>query len=300
MIGSSMKLHPPALFTASIASGSNGNCYYIGNEHEAILIDVGISCRELERRMARMGLSMDRVKAIFISHEHTDHIRGLAVVANKYQLPVFITPGTRAACRLAIPERLIYLLRPGYEVHVGALEVVPFRKWHDATDPQSFIVRQDNRTVGVFTDIGTVCERLIHHFQQCDVAFLETNYDEDMLEAGRYPYFLKRRIRGGQGHLSNRQALDLFQTHRGASLRLLFLCHLSKDNNDPELVQDLFRQHAGGTEVVLAGRDAETRVYRLALPESTILNIEKKSVSFKDGLITTYESCTIRWRLQSV
>ena len=291
----SAKLSPTtALYTASIASGSNGNCYYIGNEQDAILVDVGISCRELERRMQRMGLSMTRVRAIFISHEHTDHIKGLTVVANKYQLPVFITEGTLSACRLAIPGRLIYLLRPDYQVHVGALEVEAFSKLHDAADPQSFVVRQGTRTVGVFTDIGAVCDRLIHYFQQCDIAFLETNYDEEMLDQGRYPYFLKKRIRGGYGHLSNHQALELFMQHRNPKLRLLYLCHLSRDNNDPLLVQRLFQQEAGQTNVVLASRDAETAVYRMKEEQKTLEYVEK-SVSFIDGHILTYQSCVIRW-----
>lgn len=291
------------LYTASIASGSNGNCYYVGNDEDAILIDVGISCRELERRMQRMGLGMSKVKAVFISHEHTDHIKGLTVVANKYQLPVFMTEGTLAACRLAIPDRLLYLLRPGYHVHVGELEVIPFSKWHDAADPQSFVIRHQTRTVGVFTDIGAVCERLIHYFQQCDIAFLETNYDEEMLDKGRYPYFLKKRIRGGYGHLSNHQALQLFLQHRSPRLRLLYLCHLSRDNNDPELAQRLFNEHAGETSVVLAGRDAETAVYRmmdLMTERKNILKYEEKSVSYLDGHILTYQSCTIRWGVQSL
>ena len=253
--------------------------------------------------MQRMGLSMSRVKAIFISHEHTDHIKGLTVVANKYQLPVFMTVGTLAACRLAIPSRLLYSLRPGHHVHVGELEVIPFSKWHDAADPQSFVVRQHSRTVGVFTDIGAVCERLTHYFQQCDIAFLETNYDEEMLDKGRYPYFLKKRIRGGYGHLSNHQALELFLQHRSPRLRLLYLCHLSRDNNDPELAQCLFNEHAGETSVVLAGRDAETAVYRMLdlMPETKrILKYEEKSVSYLDGHILTYQSCTIRWGVQSL
>lgn len=294
-----MEFHP-ALYTASIASGSNGNCYYIGNDQEAVLVDVGISCRELERRMARMGLNMDRVKAIFVSHEHTDHIRGLTVVANKYQLPVFLTPKTRAACRLAIPDRLLHLLRPGYDVHVGALEVTPFTKLHDAADPQSFVIREAEVSVGVFTDVGRVCENIIHYFSQCDVAFLETNYDEALLDQGRYPYFLKNRIRGGRGHLSNREALELFERHRSPKLRLLFFSHLSRDNNHPELVKTLFQQHAGSVRMVIAGRDKETAVYRMRLPETNVLTFEEKTVSYLDGLITVYESCSIRWRLQSV
>jgi len=260
------------LFTGSIASGSNGNCYYVGNDEEAILIDAGISCRETEKRMARQGLSMHRVKGIFVSHEHTDHIKGLSVLANKYQLPVFLTDGTRAACRLAIPDRLLHPLSDLQTVSVGNLQITSFRKYHDAADPHSFLVEGDGSTVGVFTDIGRVCERMVDFFNRCDAAFLETNYDVDMLMQGRYPFFLKNRIRSGFGHLSNTEALDLFVQHRSPALSHLFLSHLSRDNNDPETVAQLFNDHRKDTEIIVAGRDAETAVYCLdgrTLPTST-------------------------------
>lgn len=254
------------LFISSIASGSNGNCYYIGNGREAVLIDAGISCRETEKRMARQGLSMQQVKAIFVSHEHTDHVRGLSVLANKYQLPVFLTNGTRRACRLAIPERLLHPLADLQTTVVGGLEVTSFRKYHDAAEPHSFLVRSNSYTVGIFTDIGRVCERMVDFFGQCDAVFLEANYDVDMLMRGRYPFFLKNRIRGGYGHLSNVEALELFRHHRSPKLSHLLLSHLSRDNNDPDLVHDLFSECRGETEIIIAGRHAESGVYGLGAP----------------------------------
>lgn len=250
----------------SIASGSNGNCYYIGNDSEAVLVDVGISCREVEKRMARQELTMDRVKAIFVSHEHTDHVRGLAVLANKYQLPVFLTHGTRRACRLAIPDRLLHPLADLQRVDIGGLGVTGFHKYHDAAEPHSFVVRDAEVSVGVFTDIGRVCERVSHFFGECDAVFLESNYDEAMLLGGRYPHFLKNRIRGGYGHLANHEALDLFLQHRAEKLSHLLLAHLSKDNNDPALVEGLFNSHRGHSEIVIAGRFAETAVYQITSP----------------------------------
>ena len=251
------------LFISSIASGSNGNCYYIGNGREAILVDAGISCRQVEKRMAKQGLSMEGVKAIFVSHEHTDHVKGLSVLANKYQLPVYLTNGTRRGCRLAIPDRLLLPLTDMQCVEVGNLVVTPFRKYHDAADPHSFIIEGDGYTVGVFTDIGRVCERVVDFFGRCDAAFLEANYDVDMLTQGRYPFFLKNRIRGGYGHLSNTEALELFIERRSPKLSHLFLSHLSRDNNDPDLVYNLFSKHRGDTEIVIAGRYTETAVYNL-------------------------------------
>jgi len=250
-----------SLYITSLNSGSNGNCYYVGNGHEAVLIDAGISCRETERRMLRLGLNMQKVRAIFISHEHTDHIRGVEVLSKKYKLPVYITPQTQQSGRLTIENSISFA---GYQpIQVGGLSITAFPKFHDAAHPHSFIISQSGITVGVFTDIGAPCDHLISHFKQCHAAFLEANYDEDMLQNGRYPWHLKNRIRGGHGHLSNKQALDIFTTHRPEHMSHLLLAHLSKDNNDPQLVQTLFSAHAQNTRIIVASRYQETPVYHI-------------------------------------
>jgi len=254
------------LFIASLNSGSNGNCYYVGNHNEAILVDAGISCRETEKRMLRLGLSMQKVKAIFISHEHTDHIKGLANLASKHNLPIYINPGTLAGCRLNLREDLLRTLQIDHPIQIGNLLVTGFLKLHDASEPVSFVVSCGETKVGVFTDLGAVCEQLTFHFQQCHAAFLETNYDDDLLQKSAYPYFLKKRISGGRGHLSNQQALELFIAHKPAFMTHLLLSHLSKDNNCPELAANLFTQHANGTEIVVASRYEETKVYTILEP----------------------------------
>lgn len=251
------------LFITSLNSGSNGNCYYVGNEREAVLVDAGISCRETETRMKRLGLSMSRVKAIFISHEHSDHIRGLEVLARKYRLPVYITPDTRLKSRLVFDNIGLHPFTAYEPVQVGGLTVTGFPKFHDAADPHSFLVAYQDIRVGVFTDIGTPCAHVIRHFRQCHAAFLETNYDEEMLDKGYYPHHLKRRIKGDKGHLSNAQALALFTEHKPAFMSHVLLSHLSRDNNNPELVKDLFTVFAEGTQVVVASRYEETPVYRI-------------------------------------
>ncbi|MGN7722578.1 MBL fold metallo-hydrolase [Chitinophaga sp. 22620] len=249
-----------SLFITSLNSGSNGNCYYIGNAEEAILVDAGISCRETERRMKRLGLKMDTVKAIFISHEHTDHISGVPVLAKKYRLPVYITGQTLHHSRMQL-EGIVF--KPQEPVTIGQLQVTAFVKYHDACDPHSFLVTGNGVTIGVFTDIGRCCDQLVHHFRQCHAAFLEANYDTDMLEKGRYPIFLKNRIRGGHGHLSNQQALDLFRQHKPEGMQVLLLSHLSRDNNDPALALDIFSRHAGNVKVAVASRYEESKVYEI-------------------------------------
>ncbi|SDS61031.1 Phosphoribosyl 1,2-cyclic phosphodiesterase [Mucilaginibacter mallensis] len=250
-----------SLFITSLNSGSNGNCYYIGNEHEAILVDAGISCRETEKRMKRLGLSINKVKAIFISHEHTDHISGIPVLAKKFNIPVYITPGTLKHLNVNFEDYSFINFIAHEAVMIGELAVTAFPKFHDASEPHSFIVTCRDITVGIFTDIGVVCDNLIANFQKCHAAFLEANYDDEMLDNGGYPYHLKRRIRGGNGHLSNKQALELFINHKPAYMSHLLLAHLSKNNNDPSLVYELFNSHANGTEVVVASRYEETPVY---------------------------------------
>ncbi|WP_300601213.1 MBL fold metallo-hydrolase [Niabella sp.] len=253
-----------SLYLTALNSGSNGNCYYIGNDEEAVLIDAGLSCRETEKRMLRLGLTLKKVKAIFISHEHTDHIRGLEVLSRKHQLPVYISSGTLRYSGLELDPGLVRPLAAGVPVSIGALSVNAFQKQHDAADPHSFTVEDGHTCIGIFTDIGKVCENLSAHFRKCHAAFLEANYDEALLEQGRYPYHLKKRIRGGQGHLSNKEALDLFLSCRPAYMSHLFLSHLSADNNDPELVRDLFTGQAATTHIIIASRYEETPVYTVS------------------------------------
>jgi phosphoribosyl 1,2-cyclic phosphodiesterase len=252
-----------SLFIASIASGSNGNCYYIGNHREAVLVDVGVSCREVEKRMKRLNLSLQKVKAIFISHEHSDHIKGVEVLSKKYQLPVFITKVTLLHSGLMFDNSLVNDFKAYEPVRIGDLSVIAFPKLHDASDPHSFIVEGHDTRVGVFTDIGSPCSHVIQNFKICDAVFLEANYDDEMLEQGRYPYYLKKRISGSKGHLSNMQALELFRKHRPKEMSHLFLSHLSRDNNNPELVHGMFLKHAGSTMVEVASRYNETPVYHI-------------------------------------
>lgn len=253
-----------SLFIASLNSGSNGNCYYVGNHDEAILVDGGISCRETEKRMRRLGLSMKKVKAIFVSHEHGDHVHGIPALSRKYQIPVYITAPTRERINLELKAHLTLSFRAHEPVKIGSnLSVTAFPKCHDASDPHSFIVAGNTVKIGIFTDIGLACEQVTSYFKQCHAAFLEANYDEDMLANGRYPVALKERIRGGKGHLSNRQAMQLFTEHKPLFMSHLLLSHLSRDNNHPKIVRNLFSSVAGKTEIIIASRNKESRVYHI-------------------------------------
>jgi phosphoribosyl 1,2-cyclic phosphodiesterase len=210
-----------------------------------------------------LGLDISLVKAIFISHEHADHIAGLRVLSKKFKLPVYITQNTLRNCDLEIEKSLTFSFIHSQPVTIGDLSIIPFIKSHDANDPHSFIVSNNKVHIGVITDIGYACKHVIQHFKLCDAVFLESNYCEQMLENGSYPFHLKRRISSKKGHLSNDQALELFLKHKPESLQLLILSHLSQNNNHPDIVNKLFTQHAGGVKVVIASRHRETELFNI-------------------------------------
>lgn len=252
-----------ALYFSSLNSGSNANCYYAGTNETGLLIDAGLSCRETEKRMKSLGLPMENLRGIFISHEHSDHIYGLPGLVKKYRLPVFITAKTLSSLPFSLEDHLVRPFSHGRSIELGELEITPFRKNHDAADPHSFIVSAFGIRLGVLTDIGFPCKRVIRYFSKCDAAFLESNYCEKMLENGDYPWHLKQRIRGDEGHLSNDQALELFVNYRSPAMKMLILSHLSKNNNHPELVESMFRSRAGNTEIVVASRYEAGKLFML-------------------------------------
>ena len=267
-----------SLFITSIASGSNGNCYYVGNEKEAVLIDAGISCREIESRMRRLGLSLQKIKAVFISHEHSDHIRGVPVFVKKHQIPTYITSPTLQYSNLHLDKHLVKTFDANEAICIGGLVITAFSKFHDAADPYSFVIAYKEIKVGDFTDIGLPCQNEIRHFSECHAAFLEANYDDEMLSKGNYPYHLKKRISGEKGHLSNKQALELFKKHRPSFMSHLILSHLSKNNNCPKLVQQLFEEQANGVKMIVASRFEETAVYQIQDPGVDKTNLHYTAV----------------------
>ena len=159
------------LSVASLNSGSNANCYYVGNDHEGILIDAGLSGRETEMRLQRLGIPINKLKAIFITHEHGDHIKGLRSLIKKFRIPVFITKQTVEQSRLRIKDHYLRHFAAFQPVSVGRMSVTAFPKFHDAGDPHSFIISCNRINVGVFTDIGSLCKNVVHHFKHATQHF---------------------------------------------------------------------------------------------------------------------------------
>ena len=247
----------------AIASGSNGNCYYIGNEKDAVIIDVGLSTKQILMRMKERNLNPLKIKAVFITHEHSDHLGGARVFGKRMNVPVYMTSKTYyGAYRNQRPD-FPKFFNPGDVIEVGDFSIYSFLKNHDASEPCSFRVQYENKNVGVFTDIGEACDNVTQHLRMCDGLFLETNYDEKMLWEGSYPYFLKQRVASGVGHLSNRQAFELLENHAGENLKCVFLSHLSKENNSPEIARDSMQEFTSKFDIKLTSRYEAGEVYQL-------------------------------------
>lgn len=248
------------LKVAALNSGSNGNCYWFGSGEEAILVDAGLSCTETEKRMERLGIHMDQVKALLITHEHSDHVFGIRGLLKKYDLTLYVTRPTWSASGITLEKGEVVHFESKDQLNIGGFVVRPFRIRHDAADPHGFLVSHSGTTAGVFTDIGVACPRVKKHFAECHLAFLECNYEEELLENGPYPRMLKDRIRGGLGHLSNRQAMELLRDHRHPGLKHAFLSHMSKENNSPEHAMKWFEGFGSRLSIEVAGRHNETRI----------------------------------------
>lgn len=250
----------------AIASGSNGNCYYAGNEKGSVLIDAGISCRQILQRMDEKGLNPAGIQAVFISHEHIDHIRGARVLAKRLHVPVYFTSKTFYATARSLRPAYTRFFEPGETVVTGDFAVHSFLKNHDASEPCSFRIEHCGINIGVFTDIGEPCGNVVSHLEMCDAVFVESNYDDEMLQTGAYPYRLKQRIASSFGHLSNAQSFELLEKSAGQQLKYVFLSHLSAENNTPELALNAHLPLAEKFEIRLTSRHAATDVFELSCP----------------------------------
>ncbi len=247
----------------ALASGSNGNCYYIGNGSEAILVDAGITCKQILSRMAEKNLDPLKLKAVFVSHEHSDHVRGIRVLGKKLDLPAYMTKGTFDSLYYTNQPLAVRYIVPDEPVSIGSFIIHPFLKNHDGNEPASFRIECRGINVGVFTDIGTPCDNVTSHLSKCQALFLETNYDERMLWEGSYPYHLKKRIFSDLGHLSNRQAFELLKVFAGKDLECVFLSHLSAENNTPQKAFEELVPLSERFKIILTSRIEPADVYGL-------------------------------------
>jgi phosphoribosyl 1,2-cyclic phosphodiesterase len=218
-----------------LASGSKGNAIYVSDGETAILVDAGLSGKEVAKRMHAAGLQLESLKAILVSHEHSDHVRGVGVLARRHRLPVYITRDTAAAAmpQLGHIDDLRHF-EIGRDFSIDGLAIHPFATSHDAHDPSGFTIAQNGHKIGIATDLGIATGMVKEHLKACSLLVLEANHDPAMLIEGPYPWPLKQRIKSRNGHLSNQESRDLLAEIKHDGLCHVILAHLSETNNTPE------------------------------------------------------------------
>ena len=258
----------------SIASGSSGNCIYTGTENCGILIDAGISAKRIEQGLASIDRDIKEIKGIFVSHEHSDHIKGIGVLARKHHIPIYGTSGTieaikHTSCLGAIDEELYHVIHAEETVQIDDLAVKPFKISHDAAEPVAYRMECGSKSAAIATDLGFYNQEIVDKLQNLDVLLLESNHDTHMLQVGGYPYLLKQRILSDRGHLSNESAGKLLCHLLHDDLKAVFLGHLSKENNYEELAYETVKlEIAFGSEkykpddfqIEVAKRDSVSRM----------------------------------------
>lgn len=226
----------PALRFALLGSGSRGNATVVEADGVRVMVDCGFAVREIESRAQGIGLELGSLAGILVTHEHGDHIGGVARLARAHKVPVYLTRGT-AAARGDWAGCTLHYISPHSGFAIGALEIQPFPVPHDAREPCQFAFSHAGRKLGIVSDLGRGTPHVASSLDACDALLLECNHDVDMLARGPYPDSLKRRVGGDWGHLSNAQAAALLRGIDRARLRTLVLTHLSEQNNTPELAR---------------------------------------------------------------
>ena len=242
----------------SLGSGSSGNSTLIeaiGLIPFRILIDCGLGIRQLTLRLGRAGLGPEDIDAVFITHEHSDHVGCALALALRYRIPVWMSHGTYLAIGSPDFDGLMHTARDGAAIDLGALQLTPFTVPHDAREPLQLSCTDGSAKLGILTDLGHATPHVFAHLQACDALILECNHDIALLSQSAYPPFLKRRVGGQYGHLSNQAAADIASTLSHSGLKQLVAAHLSAQNNRPELVQTVMSNalDCNSNDIVVAG-----------------------------------------------
>lgn len=256
----------------SLASGSSGNCYYLGTDTYGILVDAGIGIRTIKKALKEQGIGLDTLRAVFVTHDHADHIKGVGHLGEKHGIPVYSTPEvhqgiSKSYCmteKLHTSARMLCKEEP---VQVEDFTVTAFEVPHDGTDNVGYCIEVDGKVFSFLTDLGHITPTAAHYICKAHYLVLEANYDEEMLRMGPYPQYLKERIAGPNGHMSNRDTATFLAEHLPEQLKYVWLCHLSKDNNHPELAcktVELALRNQG----VLVGKDLQVVALKRNTPSA--------------------------------
>ncbi len=248
----------------SLSSGSSGNCYYIGNEFHGILIDAGISASSIRRFLKDMDISMQSIMGVLVTHNHSDHTRGLEVLTRKNSMPVFTTHKiweSLLSPRMNISSDCIREISLQQKFNLAGFDIEAFPVCHDAPETIGFHICAGDKKITIVTDLGHICQSAAPYIKEANLLVIESNYDEDMLVNGKYPYFLKTRIQSDHGHLGNHQTSAFLADIISDKLSHICLAHLSKNNNTPEKALQSLQQTF-----------SERGVSQTSLPRIIILN----------------------------
>ena len=234
-----------------LASGSKGNSLFVSWKNNSILIDAGLSGIEIERRLESKKLSPESLTAIIVTHEHSDHIRGVGILSRRYNIPVYINKNTYEKASSLGRLAGLQFFECGSSFKIDNLTVSPFTISHDAVDPAGFTLEYKNKKIGIATDLGIATNLVKEHLKNCSVLYLEANHDPDMLINGPYPWYLKQRIKGRQGHLSNMDSKELLEELNNENLKHVILAHLSEENNTPEKAHNAAKAALNSSDVTI-------------------------------------------------
>jgi len=257
-----------------LGSGSSGNCYYLEHDDDAIIIDAGIGIRKIKKQLKDYGISTAKLKAIIITHDHSDHIKAAGYMSNEYGLPVYATEKVHKAIAhhyktlKPIDQASAKYIEKDKEFPIGSFRITAFDIPHDSTENVGYTIHTDEEDDGIFTimtDVGAPTESIKQHIANSNFLVIEANYDEEMLRNGKYPLVLQERITSGNGHLSNRQTAEMLAENFHEGIRNVFLCHLSEENNHPELARKTIEMklHSYG---IIAGKDFSLDVLKRHVP----------------------------------
>lgn len=249
----------------SIASGSSGNCIFVGSEKASVLVDVGISRKRIVDGLHTIDFDLKNIDGILITHEHIDHVKALGVISRSCQIPIYATEDTICEMKQMsslgeLDTSLFVPIEPEIPFMIGDIEINAHSIWHDAADPVCYSLHNNNKKISIATDMGDYDDYIVNSLKDSDILLLEANHDIRMLQVGPYPYYLKQRILGSRGHLSNeacgRLLMDILNDH----MKAVFLGHLSKENNYPELAYETVKSELTGNSYFNDVRDINLTV----------------------------------------
>lgn len=254
-----------------LASGSSGNCFYLSAGGTTILIDAGLSQRQIKKALKERGLSFGGIKAIFVTHDHADHIKGVGNLSNENLIPVYATSEVHKGMKKSycmtrdIDVNLVQKLEKGELLELGGFQIHSFEVPHDGSDNVGYFIQYRDVKFCVVTDVGHITQDISDHISMANYLVLEANYDKTMLEMGPYPRYLKERILSGTGHLSNEECGHALLDYATPELKHAWLCHLSEENNHPELARKTVEAilKSGG---IIPGKDFQLEVLRRKTP----------------------------------